>query len=403
MKLVFANNYFYIRGGTERLCFNEVDLLKRKGHEVAFFARHNRYNLATQYSSYFPSYHEHDNISFQRKFLLLFKYIYSKESKLKFASLLDKFRPDIVHMHNIYGRLTTSIIDSAKNMNIPAIMTLHDYKLICPSCLMLSNGKACDKCIKHKFYNCIKQRCYKDSLSASFLLTIESYFNSILRKYDWIRYFIAPSMFLVKKYIEATIPANKVIHIPNFVDVDSFEPNYDHQNYVLFVGRLSHEKGLYTLLKAAKRTRNCIRIVGEGPLIAELKNFAVANSINNVVFEGYQSGQKLKSLFQNAAILVFPSEWHENAPMTILEAYAYGKPVIGSNIGAIPELIVNEETGLLFTPGNYHELADKIDYLLNTPSLLARLGKNARNSVINKYSPDIHYHALMKIYEMASK
>lgn len=398
MKIIFANNYFYIRGGSERVFYDEANMLTSYGHEVAFFARHFHKNLASEYSKYFPSELEYENVPLLKRISASFKMVYSYECKDKFDSLLRIFNPDIIHAHNIYGRLTTSIIDAAKKRYIPVVMTLHDYKLICPSYLMLLDDRICELCKGKKFYYCVLKKCHKQSLVSSLIYTIESYYNNLLKKYDWIRYFICPSKFILKKHEEAGMPEEKLIHIPNFINLENFKPNYNHEEYILFAGRLSKEKGMLTLLKAAKEINVLVRIVGDGPLRDQLYNYVKENRINNVDFEGYKSGEEFKDLFRNALFLVFPSEWYENAPMTILEAFAYGKPVIGSNIGGIPEMIIENETGLLFNPGNYQELREKINFLLSHPSLIVQMGKNAREKVEKEYNAEIHYERLMGVY-----
>ena len=398
MKIVFANNYLYIRGGSERVFYDEANILMSYGHEVAFFSRHFHKNPLSEYSKFFASNLEYENVPIIKKVLASLKLVYSYECRNKFYDLLKFFNPDIIHAHNIYGRLTTSIVDAAKKRQIPVVMTLHDYKLICPSYLMLLDDRICERCKGKKFYYCAFKKCHKQSLTSSLIYAIESYHNSILKKYAWIKYFLCPSKFILRKHAEIGIPHEKLIHLSNFIKAESFEPNFNCGEYIIFIGRLSKEKGLLTLLKAAKEIDIPVRIVGEGPFRDKLDNYIKENKINNVFFEGYKSGEELKDLFRNALFLVFPSEWYENAPMTILEAFAYGKPVIGSNIGGIPEMVIENETGLLFNPGNYLELREKINFLLSNPSLITEMGKNAREKVEKEYYAKTHYERLMGVY-----
>lgn len=401
MKLIFANNYYYLRGGSERVFFDEMEILREKGHQVVPFSRHFEKNYSTDYGIHFAPSFEYDNAPLFKKFPAAFKLIYSRECADSFCKLLNNFRPEIVHAHNIYGRLTSSIIDAAKKRRVPVVLTLHDYKLICPSYLMLSNGKPCEKCIGGKFYNCLIARCHKGSLTASAVYTFEAYLNALFRKHDWITYLICPSEFIQRRYAEAGIPEKKLVHIPYPIKTGNFEPNFTAGNYVLFAGRLSGEKGVLTLLKAVKSSDILVKIVGDGPMRIKYETFAKDNEINNVDFSGYKTGSKLKAIFRNAAFLVCPSEWYENLPMTIMEAFAYGKPVIGSNIGGVPEMITDEETGLLFRAGNHRELREKIQYLLSNPSLITRMGKAARKRVEEEYKAELHYQKLMEVYKKA--
>jgi glycosyltransferase involved in cell wall biosynthesis len=401
MKLIFANNYYYIRGGAERVFFDEMEILKAHGHEIAPFSRYFEKNFSSEYSRFFPGPVEYEDVSLLKKLSASFKLIHSIESKKRISSLIGYFKPDIIHAHNIYGRLTSSIVDSAKIRDIPVVMTLHDYKLICPSYLMLFNRKVCERCIGHKFYCCILTKCHKESLAASLVYTFETYFNYYFKKYEWIKYLICPSKFSLKKHLEAGTPEEKLIYIPNFIKTEDFEPDYEPGDYILFVGRLSKEKGVLTLLKAVKGLDIELKIVGDGPIREEYEKYIRNERITNVTFEGYKSGEELKSLYKKSAFVIFPSEWFENAPMTILETSAYGKPIIGSNIGGIPEMIINEKTGLLFETGDYNELREKIKNLLTNPSLIVQMGKDARKRAEEEYNAELHYKRLMEVYGKA--
>lgn len=401
MKIVFMNNYYYLRGGSERVFFDEMEILKLHGHEIVSFSRHYEKNFNSNFVSFFPSFIEYENVSILRKITTGLKLIYSLEAKDKITKMINHFMPDIIHAHNIYGRLTSSVLDAAKDRDIPVVMTLHDYKLICPSYSMLLNGRSCERCKGGRFYNCLLTRCHKGSLSASAVYTIESYFNRLFKKYDHIKYFICPSRFLLIKHLESGLPEEKLIHISNFIRVEKYDPNYKHENYILYAGRLSKEKGIMTLLKAVNGLEVSLKIAGDGPMREEYETYAKGNQLLNVLFEGYKTGDELRELFRNAAFIVFPSECYENAPMTILEAFAYGKPVIGSNIGGIPEMVVEGETGLLFGPGNPDELREKILYLLSNPSLIEAMSRKAREKTETEFNAEIHYKRLMEIYKAA--
>ncbi len=401
MRFIFANNYFYLRGGAERVFLNEISMLQKHGHEVIPFSRRHEKNDFSEYSKYFAPDIVYDNVTIRGKILVSSKLIYSGECKKRFDDLLGIIRPNVVHAHNVYGRLTSSIIDASKKRSIPVVMTLHDYKLICPSYLMLSNGQACELCYGKRFFYCAVKRCHRGSVAASVLYTFESYFNVFCKKYDWIRYFICPSKFLLNKHGESGIPENKLVHVPNVVNASEFEPDHQGGEYILFVGRLSKEKGIITLLKALKGLDVRLRIAGDGPMLPECVSYVKENNIINVKFEGYKSGEELRNIYRKAAFVVFPSECYENAPMTILEAFAYGKPVIGTNIGGIPELVADNVTGLLFEPGDHEMLQEKIEYLLCNPSLTTQMGKKARQKIEMEYNAEMHYDKLIEVYSKA--
>lgn len=401
MKIVFINNYLYRRGGVETLMFDQIEQLKRHGHDVAVFTRHHKKNIQSDYEEYFAPTFEYTNISGVGKLSAGINLIYSYKTRQCLSKLLEDFRPDIIHCHNIYGRLTTSVIDAARQMDIPLISSLHDYKMICPSYLMSNKGRNCEKCVGGRFYFCLLNRCHKEKFIPSLIYTIETYFNVVFKKYAWAKYFICPSRFLLQKHHEAGIPKEKLIQISNSVNTDRYKPNYTQGKYILFVGRISKEKGVLTLIKAVKGLSVPLKIVGEGPMGEECKKYVQKNNIHNVHFEGHRSGSELADLYEKAIFLVVPSEWYEVFGLIILEAFASGKPVIASNIGGIPELVLEKETGLLFEPGDNIELREKIDHLLSNPSLIAKMGEKAREKVEEEYTTELHYSNLMDLYKKA--
>lgn len=401
MKIVFANNYFYLRGGSERILFEEMELFKNYGHEVVPFSRHHKENHDSEYSKYFAPDIEYENVVIIKKVSSSIKLVYSLDTRNNLSALLSYFKPDIIHAHNIYGRLTTSVIDAARNQGIPVVMTLNDYKLICPSYLMLSKGKVCDLCKSNKFYFCTFKRCHRNTLIPSLIYTIESYFNSFLKKYDYVRYLICPSRFLLDKHMEAGVPVKKLVHIPHFLNLKDDMSSFTVGEYILYAGRLSREKGVLTLIKAMKELDLHLKIAGGGPMESEYRKYVKDKKINNVSFEGFKSGDKLRDLYIHAAFIVVPSEWYENLPMTIMESFAAGKPVLAANIGGIPEMVIHGATGFLFRPGDHQELRKKIQYLITNPSLIIKMGKNARKKVKKEYNPENHYEQLMAVYERA--
>lgn len=398
MKISFANNFYYLRGGAERVFFDEILWLVQKGNKIIPFSRQSPKNSKTTYAHFFLPVIDYENLNFVNKTKAAFNIIYSLPIKKRFASLLDQEQPDLVHGHNIYGGLSYSIVDAAKDRGVPFVLTLHDLKLACPSYLMLHRGEICDRCGTGNFWHCITQSCHKNSLSASIVNTAEAYFNKIFRKYGWIHRFLCPSQFLLEKIANAGIPRNKLVYLPNALNPMAYEPNYSKGKYALFAGRLSREKGVLTLLKALKHLRIPLRIAGTGPLESECKAFVATHNMHHVAFEGHCQGEKLKDLFQQAAFLIIPSEWYENAPMSILEAFAYGKPAIGSRLGGIPEQIIQDETGLLFEAGNAQELAESVAELWSNPSKIQRMGINARRRIETEFCSDLHVKRLLEIY-----
>jgi glycosyltransferase involved in cell wall biosynthesis len=263
---------------------------------------------------------------------------------------------------------------------------------------MLNRGKICERCGTGSFWNCTAQRCHKGSLAASIVNTAEAYFNKLFGKYNWISRFICPSRFLLEKIAAVGIPREKLVYLPNALDPAAYEANFVKGDYALFAGRLSKEKGALTLLKAFKDLDVPLRIVGTGPMEAECREFASSNYMNHVTFEGYCEGEKLKELFQQAAFLVVPSECYENASMSILEAFAYGKPVVGSNLGGTVEQVLSGETGLLFEAGNAEALAGAILNLWEESSKIESMGRFARRRVETDFCATRHVEQLLGVY-----
>lgn len=398
MKIVFANNYAYLRGGSERVMFDEMELLEHLGHEIVPFSRSHAHNPKTAYDKFFLPVVDYELMGGLGKVRAAADIVYSYPMKRVFSALLDQEKPALVHGHNIYSGLTYSIVDAAKTYGTPFVLTLHDLKLACPSYLMLNRGEICERCGTGSFWNCVVQRCHKGSLPASLVNTAEAYFNKILGKYDWISRFLCPSQFLLEKVAAAGIPREKLVYLPNALDPSAYEPNYSKGNYALFAGRLSKEKGALTLLKAFKNLDVPLRIAGTGPMETECREFVSSHGMNHVTFEGYCQGEKLKELFQQASFLVVPSEWYENAPMSILEAFAYGKPVVGSNLGGTPEQVLADETGFLFDSGNAEVLAGVVSNLWENPSKIKTMGRAARRRIETDFCAERHVARLLEIY-----
>lgn len=401
MKILFANNYAYIRGGSERVMFDEMALLKSLDITSLLYSRLHPDNDQWETQEFFPPHLEYEGAGLGNKLRTAKELIYSRTTARGLRALIEKHKPDLLHVHNSYGRLTTSIFDATRQMDIPSVMTLHDHKLVCPSYLLMREGQVCELCVTGSSYQCLFKRCHKGSLTASAVYVAEAYFTKLFKKYDSVRSFICPSRFLLNKHLQGGVAPEKLIFIPNFIDAKNFTPQYEGGTYALFAGRLSREKGIMTLLHAMKGLNIPLKIVGNGPLRGELERYVTEQGLQQVIFEGYQSGEALRNLFQNASFLVFPSEVYENAPMTILEAYGYGKPLIGADIGGIPEMIVDGETGFLFPPGDAEALRQKIDHLWSQPTLSRDMGKRARQRVEEVYNADIHLEKLLEVYHKA--
>ncbi|MGV8984100.1 glycosyltransferase family 4 protein, partial [Clostridium sp.] len=314
------------------------------------------------------------------------------------SMLIEDTNPDIAHLHIFQHQLSPSILYPLKKRNIPIVYTVHDLKSVCLNYKMFNSKGICEECKGKKYYKCFTNKCVKDSKIFSLVNVIEGYVHELLKSYEMIDMFITPSNFYREKLIEFGMPKEKVVHIPNFINASDFEPKYEFEDYFIYVGRLSEEKGISTLIKAMRNvSKSKLIIVGTGPLEVELKDYVERNSVDNVEFTGFKSGLELKELIRNSKFMVIPSEWYENGPMSMLECMAYGKAIIGADIAGIPEMLVYEN-GVKFQSGNEVELSEKIMELLDDDSKCISMGKNGRKAVEENYNSNTHLSAIEKIY-----
>lgn len=405
-----VNKFFFVKGGQERIMFDEAKLLEEQGHEVAFFSMKHPENMPNySYSKYFIDYVDlsdpNKGYSLVEKLKIARDFIYNESAKEKFKQFIDDFKPDIVHCHGISHQISYSIIDVTTALKIPVVQTLHDYQVVCPNYMLLLSGKElCSnyKCIKGKYYNCLCYKCIKNSYNASLLGMAEMYFNrhknGLINK---INKFIVPSKFLYNVVINSGIEKEKVVLINNFVDIKSTEPEYISHKYFIYVGRLSMEKGLRTLLNAFHNIPTAkIIIIGKGPIEETLIQDKVLNQMENVEFVGYKNKEEINEYLKYCEALILPSEWYENAPVSVLEAFAQGKTVIASNIGGMSEMIKSNYNGYLFLPGSVNDLIIKISNFLNDETIHKKMGRNARAVANQLYNKEIHLQKLLNLYKL---
>lgn len=398
-KLLSLNTYHYRRGGSDAMFFEHARLFQQLGWETATFAMHHPRNEPSPWSEYFIDELEFGHVyGFTQKITMAGKVIYSLEARRKLARLLDQFWPDIAHAHCIYHHISPSVFPLLKERGIPVVMTAHDFKLACPAYKMLNRGGICEKCKHGNLLHVIANRCVRDSLIVSTLIALESTVHRLFGLYrNNLDRVVTPSLFFRDKLIEWGWPGEKLVYIPNFIHTDSFIPQFTPGTYFFYFGRLAPEKGIATLIEAARQANVALKIAGTGPEEDRLKAMAVGD--DKIEFLGHCSGENLWRLLREARAVVLPSEWYENAPMSILEAYASGKPVIGARIGGIPELVWEGETGLLFESGNSAELASCLESIASEPaSQLAAMGSMARQYALNNFNEQRYRESMLDLY-----
>ncbi len=402
---MLVNNYYYYRGGDCTYLFSLKKILEEKGHKVSIFTMHHPQNHDSDYSDFFVSYINYEEeikkVNVASGIKVLKRTIYSKEAKRKIAELIKAEKPDIAHIQNVHHHITPSIFYALKKHNIPIIWTLHDYTMLCPNTSFLSHGEICEKCKKSRYFWSSIQRCKKNSFSASTMAALESTIHRMMNLRNMVDVFIAPSIFLRQKFLEYGFRKNKVKHLDLFTDIVPLEKVEESDDYYMYVGRISEEKGIYTLIDVALEVGlSKLKIVGSGPLLNQVTEYAASRDKNNIIeFMGYKNRDDLIELYKRCKFIVVPSEWYETSGLIIFEAFSCGRPVIGSRIGGIPELIKDTERGLVFESRDEKDLAAAIKYMLNNPDLVEEMGSNAKDFVKQEMGPEEHYKKLMKIYK----
>lgn len=398
-RILQINNYYYQRGGSEKYFLALSYALKKQRHKVAVFSAAGKQNLKSEYNQYFADEVDFGNFHFEN----IIKIFWNFDAARKLEKLIFDFKPDIAHIHNVYHHLSPAVIYVLKKHKIPIVMTLHDYKIICPNYQLFCQGKFCRRCVKGKYYHCFFKKCFKNSRAKSFVAMCEAYLhNSILKTYQKVDLFIAPSRFMRDMLVQGGFDEKKITVLHNFVETRSASSfshsrNQASKQYILYFGRLSSEKGVDVLLKALPQTKTTwfLKIAGAGPEEKNLKELTKKlNLENQVEFLGVQHGKALEEIIAKAAAIIIPSLWPENMPLVLLEALARGKVVIASRVGGVPEIIKDGENGFLFQTGSVKELAQKINFFSKNSK---KIGQNAQKSVKNLNLKN-HLEIIEKLY-----
>ncbi len=374
VRVLVVHNAYLHRGGEDSVVEAEIALLRAHGHAVETCFRSN------------------DDVAGMSSLALARHTLWSPRTPHDLVELIRRFRPDVIHVHNTFPLISPSLYWAAERAGVPVVQTLHNFRLMCLNALFLRDGKVCEDCMGHLPWRGVARSCYRGSHGASAVLAgmltlhrgLGTYRNKVAR-------YIALNEFCRGKFIEGGLPAGRVMVKPNFVDFAA--PQSAPRAGLLFVGRLSVEKGVSTLAEAMALSPDiALRVAGDGPEVGSLDNLL------GVVKLGSLPGETIRQEMSRATALVVPSIWYENFPRTIVEAFAFSLPVIASRIGALAELVRDGETGLLFEPGNARDLADKMAWALAHPDKMVAMGCNAREQYEIEYSAEVNYHRLMEIY-----
>jgi len=383
-KILIVNKFLYPNGGSETYIFELGKQLQKEGHQVQYFGMKDERNIVGNAVESYTG-----NMNFHTgklsRLLYPFKIVYSVEARRAIRKVLDDFRPDVVHLNNFNFQITPSVIYEIKkyekqtSQSIKIVFTAHDYQLVCPNHMLRcpKTNMNCNKCLNGDYWNCVKGSCIHNSKVKSLIGALEGYFYRVFKAYRYIDVVICPSRFIREKLEHHPQLKGKTVCMYNFVTVDKIQEKdkcADKEDYAIYFGRYSKEKGIETLVQACRDMPHIkFVLAGKGPL-EEL-----VDGTDNIENRGFLTGEELKDVIKNARFSIYPSEWYENCPFSVMESIQYGTPVLGADIGGIPELIDDGITGELFESGNKRQLAEKIEQLWSDREKTSEYARNCCN------------------------
>ncbi|MFY9809937.1 glycosyltransferase [Aquabacterium sp.] len=378
MKVLVVHNAYQIRGGEDSVVESEVNLLRAAGHEVHTYSRHN------------------DEITLMSRPSAAFESLWSKQSSREVGNLLCKLEPDVMHVHNTLPLISPSVFWAARRAGVPCVMTLHNFRLLCPQAMFLRDGRVCEDCLGGLPWRSVMRRCYRESSLQSAVLSAGVALHRGIGTYNQVDRFIALSQFARLKFIEGGLPSERIVVKPNFVE-DHVTPRMTQQKNRLgglFVGRLSAEKGVDVLISAADSwPEGTVDVIGHGPLEEDVR------ASRKLIYQGSMPLHDVMRKMADAAFLIVPSICYENFPRTIAEAFCMGLPVIASRLGGMAEIIEDGVTGLLFEPGHAYDLAAKVKWAQSHPTEMTLMGRAARARYEKYYGSRTNLQQLESIYQ----
>lgn len=392
MKILLSNKFYYNRGGDCIATLALENILKEHGHEVAFFAMNHIHNFSSEWENYFAPEVDFSIQGLTNKINSVKRIFRPTDVKEQFMRLINDYKPDVVHLNNIHSYISPFITELAFKQGIKVIWTQHDYKLVCPTYLCLHNGEVCESCFKNPIY-VLTKKCMKSNIPQSLCAYFEALYWNKTKLQKYTDTFIAPSDFLKKTMIKGGFNHSKIKTIYHCIPRKINKTISTKKNYYCFVGRFSEEKGVRTLIKAAMTLPYHLVMIGDGPLKNDL--LYMAQNCKNISFAGFKSWDDLKTIVGNARFLVTPSECYEVFGLVNIEAQALGTPVLGANIGGIPETIRCDISGKLFESGNIEDLKDKINKMFQSKFDYNEIGYFYQQA----FSRDQYYDKIMQIYK----
>lgn len=405
MRILHVNKFLYRRGGAEAYAEDLAQLQHEAGHDVTFFGMRHPRNRTYMYEASFPS--EVEFAPLPRgplgRLKGLGRMMWSTSAASGIEQVLDDFAPDVVHLHNVYHELSPSILRPVAKRGIPAVMTLHDYKLACPTYRFLDHGEPCTACVTGGPRQAILRNCH-ESRATSTAAAVETMLHRAIGAYAPVRRFLCPSWFIADVMRSAGVFPDRMVVQENFVDTRTVSPAHLPGDGAAYLGRLSHEKGVDVLIRAWEHVPGDahLHIAGDGPMRAQLEQLAGELVPGRVTFHGVLDTTKAHALVRDVAVVVAPSRWHENQPLAVLEAFASARPVVTTRMGGLPEIVDEGVDGALVAAGDVTALADAIAGLVTDPERAAAMGRNGRAKVERRFAPDAHVKAIEEHYAAVS-
>lgn len=380
MKVLIIHNHYLEKGGEDEVVSAEARLLEEHGHKVILYEKSNEHIKKLSF--------------FKRLIFIMLELNFSKPVYKEIKEIIRKEKPDIAHVHNIFICITPSVYFALKEENVPIVQSLHNYRFFCLKGTFFTKGKVCEKCKDKQFLNAVIRKCWKNSFVLSCLLAKLLYKSGTFFKS--IDSFIVLSKFSIDKFIEFGLEKQKIYLKTNFLTVES-ELNNQDCNYALFVGRLVDYKGIKTLMEAFKISPSFkLKIIGDGPMRRDV--CSVISLHKNIEWLGKLEKDLVFEVIKKSSFVIFPSECYETMGVVIIESFVFSKPVIASNLGAAKELVSDGVNGILFEPGNAHDLAAKVSYLFSHKTERIKMGENARKICLELFDKERNYNDLMSIY-----
>ena len=421
MKIILVNYRYFISGGPERYYFNIKEILERNGHEVIPFSVKSSRNVPNDYEKYFLDIVD-DEVYFAQakkktpKMILksFTRMFYSFEAKKKMKQLISDTKPDLVYIMQMHNKISPSIVDAAREMNVPVIHRISDFQYMCPNALFYNDRiGVCEDCLKGKRMSCVKYKCVLNSPVYSGIKMMAKWMHDIMKVHRRIDAFVVPSEFTLGRLHEYGIPMEKLNHIPTFFNLKEVNPEVEYKPFVLFVGRIEKQKGLMSLVKAFETIPYELKIIGvsNDGFEDELKQYLgrpINGDLNveettaygkngNIHFLGRKKFEDIVPYLKSCMCTVVPSEWYDNFPNVVLESYAYKKAVIATDFGSLQYMVDEGNTGMKFRYADLDDLRRCVSYMIEHPEAAMTMGENAYHLIETKYSPDSHYNKLIEL------